>query len=593
MHELDLHSARADRAAGEELAGADGDDRATRPVLSVVTPVFNGASFIGENSAEIFDALGRAEVPYEVIVVSDGSVDATAGEMLGRRHATLRFMHYERNMGKGYAVKLGMLAARGDYIGFIDSDLDLRPEELIRYLGRIRSGNLDAIIGSKRHAESTVDYPARRRAYSWLYQKLIRALFGLDVRDTQVGIKLFRRELVDEVVPHLLVKRYAFDLELLAVASSFGYGHIEEAPIRLDYQFTGSGMSIRAISQALWDTAAVFYRVRLLRYYAKRRRLLSDMAPRAATTDRVAVAVLVSDEPAQHAQADRTIEALEHGERRPDEVVSASSRGAAIEATNSSLIAFLEPGTIPAFNWLSALLPFMADDRTVAVGGPVIPATTGHIADDVTASLYESRFGAGPVSRRHVPGNLRETSDVSPRNLLMRRAAAEKLVEHLERGDGAHIGESSQILARIGRQLYAPDAAVVAAMPRFGRRFFESLYRHGRARGRRIRGGHRTPGFVFIPALFVAAIITGAALGAMLSTAWYAEVAVITAYLLGLAYAAAHGALRRGSIRVGLGLLALVPLSHVTYGMGVIGGIVCPLTGAASSTTTSRKASAT
>src|SRR5690606_13340381 len=96
--------------------------------------------------------------------------------------------------------------------------------------------------------------------------------------DTQVGMKVFRREVLDEVLPVVLVKRYAFDLEILAVARSFGFDRIAEAPVRLHYKFTGSGVNWRAIAQALWDTAAIFYRLRLLRFYERRRRLARRVA---------------------------------------------------------------------------------------------------------------------------------------------------------------------------------------------------------------------------------------------------------------------------------------------------------------------------
>ena len=93
---------------------------------------------------------------------------------------------------------------------------------------KLRVGEqLDFAIGSKRHADSVVHYPRSRRIASWLYQQLNRVLFRLDVRDTQVGVKVFSRGVVDEVVPLLLVKQFAFDLELLAVATALGHGRIQ------------------------------------------------------------------------------------------------------------------------------------------------------------------------------------------------------------------------------------------------------------------------------------------------------------------------------------------------------------------------------
>ena len=87
-------------------------------------------------------------------------------------------------------------------------------------------------------------------------------------------MKLFRREVAEQVFPFLLVKRFAFDIELLAVARSFGFNRIEEQPIRLDYRFTGSGVRSLAVFRALIDTAAVFYRLSILRYYHRKRLLI-------------------------------------------------------------------------------------------------------------------------------------------------------------------------------------------------------------------------------------------------------------------------------------------------------------------------------
>ena len=142
-----------------------------------------------------------------------------------------------------------------------------------RFVARAEEADLDFAIGSKRHPDSLVDYPRSRRVCSWLYQQLVRLLFRLDVRDTQVGLKVFRREVAEQVLPLLLVKRFAFDLELLAVARALGFDRIEELPVRLDYRFAGSGVSSLAVAHALVDTAAIFYRLRILRYYQRKRAL--------------------------------------------------------------------------------------------------------------------------------------------------------------------------------------------------------------------------------------------------------------------------------------------------------------------------------
>jgi glycosyltransferase involved in cell wall biosynthesis len=249
-------------------------DGRVRPLLSIVVPVYNGGDQIVDNVAVIRRAAAGALPPadVELIVVSDGSIDGTAERLIeARSDVDMHVIHYDRNFGKGYAVKLGALEATGSWIALVDADLDLDPAVIPTYLETAQREQLDFAIGSKRHPESIVQYPRSRRIASWCYQQLNRVLFRLDVRDTQVGLKVISRDVADNVVPHLLVKQFAFDLELLAVARAFGYRRVRELPVRLDYRFTGSEVRSKAVARALWDTAAVFYRLRILRTYQRRR----------------------------------------------------------------------------------------------------------------------------------------------------------------------------------------------------------------------------------------------------------------------------------------------------------------------------------
>jgi len=244
----------------------------SRPLLTVVVPVYNGGDDIVENVDVIRRAVARGLPGEEVelIVVSDGSIDGTDERLLeSRSDRDIRVIHYDRNLGKGYAVKAGALAAHGDWVALVDDDLDLDPASIPEFLEVARREQLDFAIGSKRHPGSTVQYPRSRRIASWCYQQLNRMLFRLDVRDTQVGLKVFSRQVVDEVVPLLLVKRFAFDLELLAVATALGRGRIEELPVRLEYRFSGSALRSSAVVRALWDTAAIFYRLRILHTFQR------------------------------------------------------------------------------------------------------------------------------------------------------------------------------------------------------------------------------------------------------------------------------------------------------------------------------------
>jgi glycosyltransferase involved in cell wall biosynthesis len=241
------------------------------PHLSLVAPVRNGAGFIEQSIHTIVSSLEQLDGTFEVIVVCDGSTDGTADRARAVGDPRVRVLRYEQPSGKGVAVTCGLAHARGRLVGWLDGDLDIHPDAIVRAARRFeREPAVDAVVGSKRHPQSEVAYPLLRRVYSWGFQLLVRALFRVNVRDTQVGAKVFRREMLDTVVPLLLIKRYAYDLELLAVGAEFGFDRVEEIPIRLDYRFSGTGITNAAVRWMLVDTLAIAYRIHLRHWYVRR-----------------------------------------------------------------------------------------------------------------------------------------------------------------------------------------------------------------------------------------------------------------------------------------------------------------------------------
>ena len=119
----------------------------------------------------------------------------------------------------------------------LDSDGDIDPEAIGPFLALMKLYRLDIVLGSKRHPMSEVNYPAVRRVMSWVYHKVARVLFLIDVRDTQTGFKVIRRDVLRAVLPRMLEKRYAFDLELLVIARLLGYRKVFEAPQSVDDAF--------------------------------------------------------------------------------------------------------------------------------------------------------------------------------------------------------------------------------------------------------------------------------------------------------------------------------------------------------------------
>jgi glycosyltransferase involved in cell wall biosynthesis len=239
------------------------------PALSLIVPAHNEARYIGANLRAVARALEALERPFELLVVCDGSTDGTAAAAAADGDARVLVHRNEENLGKGAAICLGIAQARGRLIGWLDADLDIDPDVIVEAVRHFDEAAVDAVIGSKRHPASEVGYPRSRRIFSWGFQVLVRLLFRINVRDTQVGAKVFRREMLDVVGPLLLIKRYAFDLEVLAVGAEFGFDRIEEIPVRIDYRFTGTGINSSAVRRMFVDTLAIAYRIHLRHWYVR------------------------------------------------------------------------------------------------------------------------------------------------------------------------------------------------------------------------------------------------------------------------------------------------------------------------------------
>ena len=242
--------------------------------ISVILPAYNKGQVLFGALQNILNQLKLETYNFEIIVVNDGSIDNTQKEARefkkfnGLSH-TIRVYNFRQNFGKGAALAAGFSKSTGDLIIFADADLDLPAKNIRVGLAYLDQTNADIAIGSKRHSKSSVSYPAIRRFYSWCYQTLIRFLFNLDITDTQVGIKIFRREVLEKVIPKIVVKAFAFDLELLVVARTLGFSKICEFPIELMHGL-GSTINLRAVRNVLVDTLGIFYRKAVLRYYEEK-----------------------------------------------------------------------------------------------------------------------------------------------------------------------------------------------------------------------------------------------------------------------------------------------------------------------------------
>lgn len=222
--------------------------------LTVVMPCYNEGTRIYRNIIETVTQVEKFCDSFRLIVVNDGSSDDTESEIIRAAGQDNRvgYISYPDNKGKGYAVRRGMLAAKSEYVAFLDADLELPPYLLESFLkaaeGKLsdkgaettgseaesKGAGYDIIIGSKMHPDSQVEYPFFRKIMSHGYYIFMKLLFGLGLKDTQTGIKLYRTEKIKPVMRLVRTSRFSFDIEILAIANKMGLT-IKEMPVVVNF----------------------------------------------------------------------------------------------------------------------------------------------------------------------------------------------------------------------------------------------------------------------------------------------------------------------------------------------------------------------
>jgi len=233
-------------------------------MTSVIVPAYKEGHIIQRTVDELARVLDSCVPDYEIIVVDDGSPDDTCKvvtEMAARR-PHVHIETYTKNHGKGYALRHGFNASQGQTIVFFDADLDIPADCIPVLLQRLDMADCDGIVGSKMHPESVVDYPWTRRAFSQAAHLFVWSLLQISVKDTQVGLKAFRRPVLERIMhlPH--VDGFAFDIELLALAQKAGF-KVTEGPVHIEYGHFASTVTPSSIARALMDTLGIFYRIRI------------------------------------------------------------------------------------------------------------------------------------------------------------------------------------------------------------------------------------------------------------------------------------------------------------------------------------------
>jgi len=237
----------------------------TQNALSFVIPAYNEEDSIEDTLGRLDKAVQNSKLPYEIVVVNDGSVDKTLPKATryASRNGHVKVVSYSSNKGKGYAIKEGFTKANGEVVIFTDGDMDIDLESVSTYVDALQTG--DIVIAAKWHPHSIVEMPLVRRLLSHSFNVLVRLLTGVPWRDTQAGLKAIRKSAFLDVFLQLAVKRYAFDVELLTVAKLYGL-KVVEMPVKLKM---GASFKLREMWKMLVDLLGIAYRLRVKHYYQK------------------------------------------------------------------------------------------------------------------------------------------------------------------------------------------------------------------------------------------------------------------------------------------------------------------------------------
>ena len=421
--------------------------------LSVVMPLYHLADEAAKNLNEVAELFEKYGVKTELVPVDDGSGDGTDAVLAKLdfsrfAHVTLKPVICRRNGGKGAALRAGYEASTGRYVMLLDGDLDIHPKQTPYFFEEMVTKGADIVVGSKRHKKSVVQYPWHRRIVSGCYFTLVKWFVGLPITATQTGMKLFKREVLGPALERMLVKTYAFDLELLSIAASRG-AKIVEAPVVIRFGNKFGALKPKTVWQMSKDTLAVFYRLRLLRYYAKclvpkrldhdplvsiviacpkRSWMLDECleAIKAQSYEKWECLVLPDEDEKSKSEVEveqRNVRFIPTGKVRP-----AEKRNIGIREAKGEIVAFIDDDAYPDAHWLEYAIKYFGEPDIGALGGPGVTPPGDQRLARIGGRVYDNWLVSGNYRYRYHAGGVRmDVEDYPSCNLFVRKDILDKI----------------------------------------------------------------------------------------------------------------------------------------------------------------------
>lgn len=495
--------------------------------VSILVPVYNIEKNIEKNINILIEKISPFMTNFEIIISDDGSEDNSkkAIEKICAENKNIRGVYSKENHGKGNALKRACEIANGKYIIFCDGDMEIDPSQLENFFEIMNKENADIVIGSKRHKNSVVNYSNTRKIISFVYFMFVKIFFHLPIQDTQTGLKLFKREAIINIFPRILVKAFAYDLEVLVACNSNGK-KIVSAPVIVNPNRHFGLIKLSVLWKTFIDTLAIFYRLNIVKFYKdlfeelKSNPLVSIIIPLKKINDYIKEEteylleqtyknfelIILPDfcegeEIDLEIFKDKRIKIIETGNLPP-----ALKRAKGVEISNGEILAFLDDDTYPEKDWLKNSLRAMETKNIKALGGPAVTSSKDNFSKQISGLIYGSALMSGKHKARYVPDKVQYVRDYPSCNFIITKELYEKVGGFdSEYWPGEDTILCNNIMKANEKILYTPEALVYHHRRDLFFGHFKQLKGYAWHRGYFVKkfGGNSFELSYFIPSIFL------------------------------------------------------------------------------------------
>lgn len=496
-------------------------------LVSILVPVYNMEKNIERNINILTEKISPFISNFEIIISDDGSEDNSKNvmEKICNENKNIIGVYSKENHGKGNALKRACEIANGKYIIFCDGDMEIDPSQLENFFDIMHKENADIVIGSKRHKNSVVNYSNVRKLISFVYFMFVKIFFHLPIQDTQTGLKLFKREAIINVFPRILVKAFAYDLEVLVACNSNGK-KIASAPVIVNPNRHFGFIKLSVLWKTFIDTLAIFYRLNIVKFYKdlfeelKSDKLVSIIIPLKKINDYIKeetkylleqtyknfeVVILPDSFSEEEIDLDifrdKRIKIIETGAIPP-----ALKRAKGVENSNGEILAFLDDDTYPEKDWLKNSLRAMETKNINALGGPAITSPKDNFSKQISGLIYGSALMSGKHKARYIPDKVQYVNDYPSCNFIITK----ELYKRVGGFDGEYWPGEDTILCnnimKVNEKiLYTPEALVYHHRRDLLFGHFKQLKGYAWHRGYFVKkfGGNSFELSYFIPSIFL------------------------------------------------------------------------------------------